>query len=436
MQMSESIQESPFQLLQCIGGDSSYEATEEDLLTVVSYDHTGSHLAVGDNFGRIIIFKRNTPSDSTEDSEKNQTKEPFKFLTELKAHNDDFDVLRSLKIIPSIVALQWVRSPGTSLNLLTASEKNINLCRVTQKRKKRFKVFNGSLATPDTLKMPVPELDEAESWHHTVMRTYPKLHNHTIHSLSVNPNGISFLSADDLSMFLWHIDHGIKAYNLFEFRNSGHEDITEVVTSSQFSRHHESLLLFTTNKGARLLDTRKTTNHHKNTLKFEEPAGGTKNLFTDYLTYVSGASFAEEGKFVTREPLQTKLWDVRITNRPLSVTSLNGGLMHKLAEMFQKDVFMEKFNITCDPTGTMMATGFYNASFHLADIHGSVNYEGQLKPDKSLKMKQILKGQPPPLSKDYAVEKLAVKLDWSPRSNEIAIPYESSIYVYGSPNLS
>lgn len=349
----------------------------------------------------------------------------------MKAHHDDFDVLRSLRIVPSIVALQWIRSPGTSLNFLTASEKSINLCKTTLKKKKRYTVYNGSLAKIDTLKFPDWELDENETWHPTIRRTYPKLHNHTINSLSVNPNGISFISADDLSIYMWHIEHSVKAYSLFEFK-SGSEDILEVVTSCQYDKSHEHTMLLTTNKGARICDSRVSTNHAKNTLKFEEQASSPKNVFTDYLTYVSGACFAEEGKFVTREPLHTKLWDVRITNRPLSVTSLNGGLMHKLAEMFQKDVFMEKFNVACCPRGKTMATGFYNSTFYAGGVNGDSHFEGELTNKKDHKMKQIIKGQPNPLPKDYAVEKMAPKVDWNPCSNEIAVPFESSIYIYGS----
>lgn len=410
-------------LQQCIGGDVSPDLTEEDQLTAISFDSTGKYLAVGDNFGRVIVFNRGEDEKSG--------KPEYRFITELRAQQDDFDVLRSEKIFPRVVDIKWLKSPGTSLNFLTASEKNINLCKLSHKKKRCFTTKNTPHSTPDKLVMPISQVEENPSWTYSIMRQYPKLHGHTINSLSVNPNGISFLSSDDLSIFMWNIDLGIKAYHLFEFKSFPDEDIAEVITSSQFCPSNESLFLFTTNKGARLCDARKSSNYAKNLLRFEEQFTGKRNIFTEYLSFVSGASFVSEGKFITREPIQTKLWDVRITNRPLETFVMNEGIKTKLAEMFEKDLFMEKFNVAPSPCGNYFATGFFNKSFHVFSSDGSTNLEGQLRNQIGFKTVQIHKGQSQALPSTYIVEQIVPKLDWNPKYNEVAVPFESSIYIYG-----
>jgi serine/threonine-protein phosphatase 2A regulatory subunit B len=422
MQQTKNHANKDWSLFQCIGGDSGHDLSDEDIVSVVSFDSTGQFLSVGDNFGRVIVFNR---------AEDEKTKIPeYRFITELRAQQDDFDVLRSEKIEPKIVDIKWVKSPGTSLNFLTASEKNINLCKVSHKRKKLFTPRNNLHTTAGNLEMPISETADKPNWSHTIMRQYPKLHSHTINSLSVNPNGISFMSSDDLSIYLWNIENGTKAYHLFEFKSLADEDLTEVVTSSQFSPKNESLFLFTTNKGARLCDARKSSNYAKNLVKYDEPFTGKRNIFTDYLAYVSGASFVEEGKFVTREPLQTKLWDVRITNRPLETIPMNDGIKTKLAEMFEKDLLMEKFNVAPSPCGKYFATGFFNRTFHLLSLDGSINMECELKNKIGLKAREVIKPHTMTLPSNYQVENRATKLDWNPKHNEIAVPFESSIYIY------
>lgn len=104
--------------------------------------------------------------------------------------------------------------------------------------------------------MPQAVVDKTPTWEYTIKRQYPKLHNNCINSVSVCSNGINFISSDELSVFMWHIEKGLKAYNILEISNNEEEEITEVITSSISSLKHEHLFLVSTNKCARLLDLR------------------------------------------------------------------------------------------------------------------------------------------------------------------------------------
>ena len=166
--------------LQQIIGEESGDVTEDDMLSSVAFDKDGLHLAVGDNFGRIIVFERDQHKDDGNE---------YSFVTEMQAHTKAFDALRSEFIYPKIVDIQWLRPLGNSLVFLTATEKAINLCKVGQKYKRTFEPANLDVSDLEDLKMPTPIVETTPTWTHTVTRKYPKLHNNIINSLSVNCNG-------------------------------------------------------------------------------------------------------------------------------------------------------------------------------------------------------------------------------------------------------
>lgn len=114
--------------LRQIIGEESGDVTEDDMVSSIAFDHNGQHLAVGDNFGRVIIFERDSGADGSE----------YRFVTEMQSHTKAFDVLRSEFIYPRVVDLKWLRPLGSSLTFLTATEKAIHLCKVGEKYKRVY----------------------------------------------------------------------------------------------------------------------------------------------------------------------------------------------------------------------------------------------------------------------------------------------------------
>lgn len=413
-----------WRLHQIIGGEGAEEATEEDLISAISFSPSGNELAIGDNLGRVIIFQRENANTSS-DSEVN-----YQFLTELTAHFKFFDYFRSEEIEPRIVDLKWLQALGNSHLILTATEKSMNVCRIKNGKRKTFQAANHHVKDINNIQMPTSYVEEKSTWDHSIVRTYPKLHNHTINSLSLNINQTTFISSDDTSIYMWNIEKHLEAYNLFEYKYIS-EDVGEIITSSTCSPFSESIFLFSTSLGARLCDNRKHNNTNSSVLRFEEALTGKKNIFTDYLNCVSDAKFVSDQKFVTRDLLSTKVWDVRVTSRPISTVVLCESLKTRLAEMYENDCILDKFSVRPSPCGQKYISGTFNRGFHLINQDGELNQQFTLDFKKRLIQKTVPKGALEPLPSKYDFGQKSLKLDWHPKANIVAVPLESSIFIYG-----
>ena len=222
----------------------------------------------------------------------------------------------------------------------------------------------------------------------------------------------------------------MRAFHLFELKHDD-DEVTEIITSSNCSRTSDNLILVSTNKNARLFDLRKPMIGGKAHAKFEEAPVGKRNMFTDYLGFVSQAVFAGENKIITREFMQTKVWDIRHSSKPLATTVLNPGLMTKLADMYENDAIMERFNVSSSQDGKRHAAGMFNRSFHIIDHEAQTNMMVGLSFKKQTYLKQIGKGgQPEVLPTPYNFEQKVQRLAWHPSEDVIACLLDSSIFIY------
>ena len=404
---------------QIIGDDNpNQEVTEEDIISAISFDRDGQHLAIGDNAGRVILFQRDQSKEGA----------PYGFITELYAHTKFFDYFRSEESEPRILDIKWINSWGKSLNFLTATEKCINFCKVKEKPRKVFENVGTPSDDPQEYQFPKVVKEEKASWDHTIHRSYPKLHSYTINSLSVNPNGENFLSSDQCSIFMWHLEKSPKAFSLFETKVSP-EGEAEVITSSCFSPYKEALYLYSTSKGAVICDTRKNTAGGKGSVRFEEPQG-KKNIFTDFLSVVSKAVFSAENRIMTRELLQVRVWDVRMGSRPLNIIPLQEGLKGKLAEMYENDAIQDLFSLAASSDGKKFVTGSYHRGFHIVDSEGENNFLFGLDYKKRTLCKRIPKNTAEQISDRYDFSTKTLKVAYHPQEDLVAIPLDSNIFFY------
>src|SRR3990167_1878174 len=391
--------------------DPNQETNEEDLISAISFDQHGQHLAIGDNAGRVILFHRDEAKEGA----------PYSFIAELYAHKKFFDYFKSEESEPRILDIKWVNTWGKSLNFLTATEKCINFCKVKEKPRKVFEKVEDNNDDPQEYQFPKVSKKEKPSWEHTIHRSYPKLHNYTINSLSVNPNGENFLSSDQCSIFMWHLEKSPKAFSLFETKVSP-EGEAEVITSSCFSPYKEALYLYSTSKGAVMCDTRKNTAGGKGTVRFEEPPG-KKNIFTDFLSVVSKAVFSSENRIMTRELLQERVWDVRMGSRPLNIIQLNEGLKSKMADMYQNDSIQDLFSMAPSPDGKRFVTGTYHRGFHIVDADGENNLLFGLDYKKRTLCKRVSKTVVEQISDRYDFATKTLRVAYHPHEDLVAKSY-------------
>lgn len=410
-------------LHQIVGGNKGEEVQEEDIITAMAFDHSGKYLAVGDNEGRLIVFEQTTNQDG---------KIVYKFLSEQIAHKESFDVLKSETILPKVIDIKFVRSDTKSMLVASCTAKNINLSKIAFQSTKRFQTFNSEATKPGDLKMPIlAESSEAE-WMTSIKRSFIKKHSHEINSLSLSATKQSLVASDDTHICLYDVERPDYVVSMLELSHLGMEEDAELITSSQIHPSKDGPMVFSTNKGLRKCDLRTSTNIRKGITYFTEPPSTAKrNIFSDFLACVSSATFSSQGDLIyARDLLSMKIWDVRITNKPVEIVPLFDPVKSKLAEMYEDDSVYDRFMTSSSPCGTKVVTGFYDKTIHVVGANGARNEQLKFGYDKSFRCREIPKGHTEKLGADYNHQYKSIRTVWHPTKNLIASAFESSIFIF------
>lgn len=163
----------------------------------------------------------------------------YKFHTEFQSHEPEFDYLKSLEIEEKINKIKWCRRQNAAHFLLSTNDKTIKLWKVFEKSLKVVAENNlSSGATPSTnssslsggagpsygagnsITSPPPSLISGSgtslrlprlTHHDTIVAAVPRkiyanAHAYHINSISVNSDGETYISADDLRINLWNLN--------------------------------------------------------------------------------------------------------------------------------------------------------------------------------------------------------------------------------------
>ena len=60
-------------------------------------------------------------------------------------------------------------------------------------------------------------------------RIFANAHTYHINSISVNSDGETYLSADDLRINLWHMETTDQSFNIVDIKPANMEELTEVI---------------------------------------------------------------------------------------------------------------------------------------------------------------------------------------------------------------
>lgn len=85
-----------WKLNQVFGEEGSVDSVaDEDVISAMSFDHSGNYIALGDKAGRLIIFEKGdspTPGAPIE----------YQYSTELQSHTKEFDYLKYQRSYPGL----------------------------------------------------------------------------------------------------------------------------------------------------------------------------------------------------------------------------------------------------------------------------------------------------------------------------------------------
>jgi serine/threonine-protein phosphatase 2A regulatory subunit B len=213
--------------------------------------------------------------------ERNETKKTceYKFHTEFQSHEPEFDYLKSLEIEEKINKIKWCKRQNASHYLLSTNDKTIKLWKVFEKSLKVVAENNlsseltpagsgvanggGPVRYPQQHFRSVADLKFPRMTHHDTVvaavprRVYANAHAYHINSISVNSDGETFISSDDLRINLWNLNIQDQSFNIVDIKPANMEELTEVITAAEFHPTACNWFMYASSKGTiKLADMR------------------------------------------------------------------------------------------------------------------------------------------------------------------------------------
>ncbi|KAI4270001.1 MAG: hypothetical protein LQ337_006953 [Flavoplaca oasis] len=398
---------------QCFGDKGDVEdITEADIISTVEFDHTGNYLATGDKGGRVVLFERNETKKTCE----------YKFHTEFQSHEPEFDYLKSLEIEEKINKIKWCRRQNASHYLLSTNDKTIKLWKVFEKSLKVVAENNlshdltpgGALGGGGGAPRPNPNVSfrDASSLklprlthHDTVVaavprRTYANAHAYHINSISVNSDGETFISSDDLRINLWNLNIQDQSFNIVDIKPANMEELTEVITAAEFHPQSCNWFMYASSKGTiKLADMRESALCDQHAKQFEqEEDPSSRSFFSEIISSISDVRFSNDGRYIlSRDYLTVKIWDVNMERTPVKTIPIHEHLRPRLCDTYENDSIFDKFEVVFSGDAKNVMTGSYNNNFMIYPSDPEKEMEVVLQADKSaFKAKKV--GIPTPIN--------------------------------------
>ncbi|KAJ6134577.1 hypothetical protein N7523_000899 [Penicillium sp. IBT 18751x] len=382
-----------------------------DIISTVEFDHTGNYLATGDKGGRVVLFERNETKKTCE----------YKFHTEFQSHEPEFDYLKSLEIEEKINKIKWCRRQNASHFLLSTNDKTIKLWKVFDKSLKVVAENNlsnemtpaGAVSGGGMTRAPRGAFKDASALklprlthHDTVVaavprRTYANAHAYHINSISVNSDGETFISSDDLRVNLWNLNIQDQSFNIVDIKPANMEELTEVITAAEFHPVSCNWFMYASSKGTiKLADMRQRAlcDDHAKLFEQEEDAS-SRSFFSEIISSISDVRFSHDGRYiVSRDYLTVKIWDVNMERQPVKTIPIHEHLRPRLCDTYENDSIFDKFEVVFSGDAENVMTGSYNNNFMIYPTQEEKDTEIVLQADKSaFKAKKV--GVPTPMNK-------------------------------------
>ncbi|XP_071476128.1 serine/threonine-protein phosphatase 2A 55 kDa regulatory subunit B delta isoform-like isoform X2 [Diadema antillarum] len=426
-----------------VKGTVDDDVTEADIISTVEFNHDGELLATGDKGGRVVIFQRETSS-----KDAIPPRGEYNVYSTFQSHEPEFDYLKSLEIEEKINKIKWLPRQNHAHFLLSTNDKTVKLWKVSERDKKwtgsNLMGEDGVLLDPaaiTSLRLPAVEPMElmVEA---SPRRVFANAHTYHINSISVNSDGETYISADDLRINLWHLGITDQSFNIVDIKPANMEDLTEVITAAEFHPKDCNLFVYSSSKGTiRLCDMRQSALCDQSSKIFEEPEDpSNRSFFSEIISSISDVRFSHSGRYlISRDYLSVKVWDLLMDTKPVETFPVHEYLRSKLCSLYENDCIFDKFECVWNGTDSAIMTGSYNNFFRIFDRSTSrdVTLEASRENTKPL---QVLK--PRRVSTGGKRKKDEISVDsldfnrkilhtaWHPRENILAVAATNNLYLF------
>lgn len=411
-----------------IFGDKSpiEEITDVDIVSAVEFDQTGEFLAAGDRGGRVVLFQRSKTAVAE-----------YKFYVEFQSHEPEFDYLKSLEIEEKINKIKWLPRQRNNLFLLTTNDKTIKLWKIYDKKVQQ--VLTPQQEASKLLSLPsytAPQYVTSA----VLRRTFANAHAYHINSISLNSDGETYLSADDLRINLWNLEITDQTFNIVDIKPSNMEELTEVVTCAEFHPNECNLFIYSSSKGTiKLGDMRHSALCDQQAKVFEEEEEpSTRSFFSEIISSVSDIKFTKDGRhIISRDYLTLKVWDLKMENRPVETIHIHDYLKAKLCDLYENDCIFDKFECVCSPDGNHLLTGSYHNYFHVYDraAQSQTSIEANSFHRNNNKRNAMLRSVRNPRTGEFNADnidfgKKVLHVAWHPSDPVVALAATNNLFIY------
>lgn len=260
-------------------------------------------------------------------------------------------------------------------------------------------------------------------------RTYANAHAYHINSISVNSDGETFISSDDLRINLWNLNIQDQSFNIVDIKPANMEELTEVITAAEFHPLSCNWFMYASSKGTiKLADMRESAlcdqhakcwchvflslplslslstrfslrpvaNRHVVFEQEEDPS--SRSFFSEIISSISDVRFSYDGRYIlSRDYLTVKIWDVNMERQPIKTIPIHEHLRPRLCDTYENDSIFDKFEVVFSGDGKNVMTGSYNNNFMIYPSDPEQEVEVVLQADKSaFKAKKV--GVPTPIN--------------------------------------
>jgi len=414
-----SRRELDWQFCQVFGEPHFEEVTEVDIVSTVEFDSTGEYLAAGDRGGRVVIFQR---------VESEDTPCEYKFFAEFQSHEPEFDYLKSLEIEEKINKIKWCPSNNNSHFLLTTNDKTIKLWKVYNKT-----VFDPPKVNKQRNGLSVPLRAPRKEAQKTAVprKIFANAHAYHINSISLNTDGETYISADDLRINLWNLETSDQSFNIVDIKPANMEELTEVITAAEFHPQSCNYLMYSSSKGTiKLGDLRESALCDQHAKKFEEEEDpANKSFFSEIIASISDIKFSRDGRYIlSRDYLTLKEWDLRMENRPVKTIRIHDFLKAKLCDLYENDCIFDKFECSLSGSGDHLLTGSYHNYFHIYDIQSPRTNALRMKLGRGPSKKSDIELN----ADDIDFNKKVLHVAWHPQDDIVAVAANNNLYLYAA----
>uniref|UniRef100_A0A1I8ANH2 Serine/threonine-protein phosphatase 2A 55 kDa regulatory subunit B n=1 Tax=Steinernema glaseri TaxID=37863 RepID=A0A1I8ANH2_9BILA len=415
-----------------------------EIISCVQFSDDGEFLAMGDKGGRVLIFQRDQSGkyvNGIRSSEYNT------YIT-FQSHEPEFDYLKSLEIEEKINQIKWLKKKNHANFIISTNDKTVKLWKISERERKvadghwNLRNEDGSLRDRLTNGLQLPKLVPMELIvEASPRRVYANAHTYHINSISVNSDQETFISSDDLRINLWHHEITSQSYNVVDIKPANMEELTEVITASEFHPSHCHFFVYSSSKGSiRLCDMRDRAlcdNHSKIFEEAEDPTA--RSFFSEIISSVSDVKFSHNGRYLlTRDYLTVKVWDINMEREPLETYYVHDYLRSKLCTLYENDSIFDKFECAWSGDDKHILTGSYNNFFRTftRGTEAESTYEASVEcKQRSITQGRRKVGSGKKRKEDISADSLdfnkkILHAAWHPTDNVIALATMNNLYIF------